>query len=182
MEFFHYDPNKLILQAAFMGGFIYWFRGQKSTAVKPALQAFFALPYAGRVYAAGFPWWVALGVWIITTAAVWTGHGNWQALTQPNYPPPGDDKERLEPLIYWLKPHLPDYWYKVIGLTLTGLVVTLPTGLLLLSPSIVLSAFWKPAAYMFGWWTYPRQKHFAPTQIGEAGTGAGMWSTLVMSL
>lgn len=170
------NPGTLA-EAFLIGGLVYWYRGQGRTKIpKPILQALFAFPYAVVTLHHGLI--IAAANWIVTTFAVWTGHGNWQSPTQPSEPPPGAKQERLEFLIYWLKPYLSDYCYKVTGLTLTSLAVTLPTALIERNPYVALTALCKPAAYMIG---AAGQKLLPMTQFGEAGTGAGMWSTLLLT-
>lgn len=163
------------------GGYVYWIRGQSSTVPKPIYQILFALPYATLV-CVQYNWYIALIILVITTLGVWTGHGNFQPLEEPQNPPSTADDERLEFIIKPLKNKIPQYWYKVLGLFITGLSITLPTGLVLLNPWIVLSAVFKPLAYMTGWYSVKYQTKIVPTQVSEILTGAGLWVSLLMGV
>lgn len=117
---------------------------------RPLPQIALAIPFA---YVTPLSWgqplcfWIAGAVLILTTLAWLTGHGRFFSLDAPLTGKP----ETLEFLIKWLIPYVPAYWYKALGLALTGIAVTLPAGIACLNPILALSGVLKAPAYMFGW-------------------------------
>ena len=141
----------------------------------------FSLPYAMFVLAAmDYTLWgfVAAGaVLILTFTAVATGHGNYQDLgewkNENHY-----KSEQTEFLINWLMGRINNYWYDALGLSVTGLIITLPAGIVLCSPLIALSGALKGPAYMVGALVSKRW----PTRAGEWLTGACLWGSLAAIL
>ena len=82
-----------------------------------------------------------------------TGIGNFRDLATSTF---SIKLEKLEFIILWLKPKMPEYWYDVLGLSLTGL--TAVSGGLLIAPYnplgaclIALGGLLRPIGYMIGW-------------------------------
>lgn len=91
-----------------------------------------------------------------------TGHGGGMDLGHsPEEPGKGREAEKIEYLILWLDGQLSKYWYDALLLALTGLLVTVPAGILVafISPFwgafLAVSGITKPIAYMIGWAIYP---------------------------
>lgn len=163
-----------------LGAWLYRWRGlahpKKKYFPRPFNQMVFALPYALFTFffwyhIIGFNYALAIGiaVWGLTTLGALTGHGGGHDL--------GSDKderddERLEFLIKWLKPKIPEYWYDVLLLSITGLAVTIPAGIATLNPLLALSGLFKGPAYMVSWAVGEK------TEGGELLTGAVLWGAL----
>lgn len=152
------------------GACLYRWRGAKHDWKKytprPLTQMILALPYA---YLCLYDWRIALVVFIVTTAALSTGHGGFFDLgtwTRKR------DAESLEPLIRWLRDDLPRYWYDVLGLMVTGLAVTLPCGIMTGNWIIALSGLLKAPAYMISLRVNGR------TELGEYITGFFLWGVI----
>ena len=145
-----------------LGGIIYRWRGS-SHSYRPLPQLLFSLPFA--VYSP-YP----LVVFALTFLAVCSGHGRWMSLKHPLTGKP----ERTEFIIQWLENKLPPYWYKVLGLSLSGMLITLPAGIAALDPFLAVSGILKAVAYMIGW-----QSKRYQTEIGEFLTGIFLWGVLV---
>lgn len=91
-----------------------------------------------------------------------TGHGGGMDLGHSNEEAGnGRTPEKVEFLILPLYNKIPRYWYDALLLALTGLIVTIPTGIVIadINPFwgvfLALSGLTKPIAYMIGWVTYP---------------------------
>lgn len=155
-----------------LGAFIYRWRGMshpyKKYFPRPFNQMVFALPFAYEAFI-HTDILVALVVLALTTLGVLTGHGRGMSLNEPLTGKP----ETLEFLIRFLENKIPVYWYKVILLSITGLAITLPSGIVTLNPILALSGILKGPAYMLG--------HFGSkrgTESGELLTGAALWGIL----
>lgn len=88
-------------------------------------------------------WWPLS---IVCIAGAWAGralgHGGFYDLgTSPKEPGNGRDKERIEHLIYWLYNRIPRFWYDFMGLSLSGLTVTLIPAIVVACYGHYLSAF-----------------------------------------
>jgi len=160
---------------AIAGGCLYRWRGMSSPYKKyfprPFNQIAFALPYAFACM--GTSWWAVLPVLVLTTLGVLTGHGGWMDLGK--WQSERDD-ETLEFIIKWLKPRMPLYWYDALGMSITGLAITLPAGLVLMNPYIALSGALKGAGYVVA------DKLGLGTEGGEFFTGALLWGSLSIAL
>jgi hypothetical protein len=160
-----------------MGAALYRWRGmahpKKHWFPRPFNQIAFALPFALLVVA-HYGWNdVAFGVGfialVLTTLGVLTGHGGGHDLG--TYEGERED-ERLEFIIKPLKSKMPEYWYDMLLLSITGMAITLPAGLLTLNPALALSGLAKGPAYAvarFGG---------TGTDGGELLTGAVLWGAL----
>jgi len=122
-----------------VGAALYRWRGHASKYKKylprPFNQILFSAPYA---YIAGFWWFLVLP---LTTLALLTGHGNFFLRGS------GGDDETTEFIIKWTKPHLPLYWYRALGLSMTGILITLPAGIATGNPYLALSGALKGVSY-----------------------------------
>lgn len=147
----------------FLGDLIYRLRGSEYN-IRPIGQALFAAPYG--VLVGGLP---GFAVWVFTTIMVCLGYGRGISLEKPNMI---GEPEKIEFLIKWLQPHISVYWYKVSILSLSGLLITLPAGLLTLNPIVALSGLLKGPAYALSF------KLGKGTEGGEYLTGALLWGVL----
>lgn len=99
-----------------------------------------------------------------------TGHGRGISLEERLRGKP----EKVEMATLWLEPHISVYWYKVAILAATGLLGSVPAGIIygwhagaLYGLILALGGLFKPLAYMLGWkWWI-----IAPTAAGEILTG-----------
>ena len=181
------------------GAVIYRWRGHASVYKKyfprPANQIAFASAYAYIAYLETnlFIGCICL---IVATLATLSGHGNY--FIGGKHPTPYEP-ETTECVILWLKPHLPDYIYRNLGMAVTGLVVTIPCGIATLNPFIALSGALKAPAYMIGHYIHthapmvnkingvgnpykgvrylPRHLDLS-TEMGEFLTGLFLWGSL----
>jgi len=184
------------------GACVYRWRGSSSKYKKflprPINQLLFALPFAYFALSAG--WFPAFIVWVFTTLFTLSGHGNSMDLA---HAPRGVDNERYEMLIFWLRGKVPEYWYDVMGLAVSGMLVSLPLGVAIGNPLVAVSGALKAPAYMIGWFMHeycpkvkkingignnyygvkylPRHLDLA-TEIGEFLTGFLMWGSLWLLL
>lgn len=175
----------IIILSAILGAAIYRWRGSDHT-FRPFSQMVFAMAFGlvTQTFYEPLPLWESLCIYtavlIPTFAAVCTSHGGFQDLG--TWTAPRSD-ERLEFIIKRLRGKIPEYWYDVLGLAVTGMAITLPCGIATLNPLIALSGALKGPAYMIGrvvWGMFPydRKPMFA-TEIGEILTGAFLYGVLV---
>lgn len=160
------------------GAFLYRWRGmdhdKKEWFPRPFNQILFAFPYAfiTYLYYCDEQVFTALifggVVWFLTSLAVLTGHGRGHDLGDTDEGEP----ETLEFLIDWLKPHVPLYWYDMALLSVKGLAITLPAGLLTMNPALALSGSLVGPAY--GVAKFGR----TGTNGGELLAGAVLWGCL----
>lgn len=104
------------------------------------------------------------------------------------------DLEKLEYLIAPLRGRMPEYWYDVLLLSITGLAATLIAGVLisfiwpLNGVLIIVSGLLKGPAYMIGWAIYPNgsgkgiSQLNEATQIGEFLTGFIAWGAIGLAI
>lgn len=103
-----------------LGAVIYRLRGSKYN-VRPVFQMWFAVTYAYLVLLE-YNLIASFLILAITTLAVCVGHGRFISLDAGLK---DTDPECIECLMTPFQ-GLSDYWYKVLGLSLTGLLITLP--------------------------------------------------------
>lgn len=122
-----------------------------------------------------------------------TGHGGgMDAGHSDDEPYNSREPEKLEFLILWLHGKIPQYWYDILLLTITGLAVTLLSGIIVafINPFwgvfLALSGATKGVAYMIGWHHYPTGEGNGfkwlneATAIGEFLTGYFAYAALGM--
>lgn len=163
---------------ALYGGALYRWRGHASKYKKyfprPFNQIAFAAPYAALCYPV-IGWW-CLGILVVTTLSVLTGHGKWMDLGT------WDEKasdETIEFPIKFLESKLSSYWYDVVGMSWSGLVITIPAAIVTISPLLAVSGSLKGVAYMIG------RKFFdedVATDRGEFLTGFFLYLCLAFYL
>ena len=173
--------NKLYgLFWAIVGAVVYRVRGGLAPALpRPVDQLIFALPYAAIAYKlSGRNIWWFMGVLILTTLAVCSGHGEYFDLgrvTRPVSP------ERLDFIvsIFFGADTFDNFWRDGFGLAVTGMAVTLPCSICIaihkryaLSAMLFLSGALKFPAYYIGW-------EFGGTEIGEFLTGFFLWGSAI---
>ena len=160
----------MIILAIIFGAFVYRMRGgMKPSFPRPFDQVIFSLPFGYVAYAeAG----IVLGLvcLVLTAIAVSTGHGG--AMDLGSWMKERDD-ERLEFIVKPLRGKISGYWYDVILLAVTGVVVSLPVGIITMNPFLALSGLMKAPAYMLA------KKADAGTEGGELLTGATLWGALI---
>ena len=166
----------LILKIIFslLGGCLYRWRGHASKYKKyfprPFNQIVFAAPYAAITYLATGLWWAALIVLALTTLATLTGHGNHLDLgTMPEGKP-----ETTEFLIKPFKSKLPSYWYDVLGMSMSGMLITASAGIATGNIPLILSGLLKGPAYMIG------NKTTNDTALSEFLTGLFLYGALAL--
>jgi hypothetical protein len=176
----------LLILAAMCGLAVYRLRGSDDSPPRPIMQLTFCLPYAliallsvssthGLISGVG----CGIVVWIASTLAISTGHGNFQDLGTWLKP---TSSETMEFIIRWAKPLLPGFWYDGLGLALIGLLVTIPCGLAVQSWCVALSGALEAPAYIIGYLLTKKQtvkwQGMAGTEIGEMLTGFFLWGAL----
>lgn len=161
----------MTLLLALYGVFMNRWRGHASKYKRffprPLPQIALAIPYAYVTPLSwGFPeaYWIAGGVLIATTLGWLTGHGKFMDLG--TWKAPAKD-ETLEFLIRVQRGRIPEYWYDTLGLAVTGIAVTLWSGIATGNPLLALSGVLKAPAYMIGRRFFPGYE----TAVGEALTG-----------
>ena len=145
------------------------------------VQWIYALPYLFITFMSSS---FAFIVYLIAVLGKRTGHGGGIDLGHSSEEPKqGRKVEKLEYLVLWLNGKLSKYWYDASILALTGLLVTVPAGILIAFTHpfwgvfIALSGASKPIAYMIGWAIYPNSNGKGwkwlneATAIGEFLTG-----------
>jgi len=169
-----------ILMFALLGGFVSRMCGGMPPKLPWGLdQHIYAAPYAFVVWPVS--WIASVASYVGAFLGKRTGHGN--GIDAGHVPHPSDD-EKLEFLIKWLHGRIPEYWYDILLLSITGFAVTLVAGVCLLFVNplagtvIALSGLTKGFAYMVGWFVYPNgssknayKELNEATEIGEFLTG-----------
>jgi hypothetical protein len=167
----------IILLMAIVGGIIFRWRGGgehesfKKFMPRPVDQILFSSPYIFIAYSV-LDVYLASLVSILTVVAVSKGHGKVYDLGTAAKPstPFGNDYEFYDPWIHKLYNKLSPFWYDAIGLAITGLVYTLPLGVMLLNPIydmflpallLGLSGALKSPCYMLGLWFHRNHKDLA---------------------
>ena len=148
-----------------IGAFLYRIRGGMAPHFpRPIDQALCAIPY-GIIVLMSCGWLLGLLTFVLTTAMFARAHGNTMDLGDFDREP-----EWYEFLIRpWLFDKVPLYWYDLIGHSISGLVCTLPAGILTLNPFLALSGALKGPAYALG------KAAGSSTEGGELLTGAVLW-------
>lgn len=168
-----------IFFVAILGGAIYRARGAGLWQLpRPIWQVAFALAYG---LAVGAPWWLAISVLVLTTAAVLTGHASYIDLGTVragalNAPADGRSDE-------WYGAWMPGsgYWRDFAGLAISGLLITAPSGIAFAAEgrtwqgiAILFSGVLKAVAYALG--------RFIPVAdklaVSEPLCGALLWGAL----
>lgn len=155
--------------------------GMKPHLPGPVPEVLFALPYALVAAVVWHNWFgltaaitVGLATLGITTWTQVKGHGRGLGLGEPMKP--GAEPEDIEWPILWLEDKLPTYWYKALIMAVSGLIITVPCGILTLNPMLALSGLSKAPAYMLSY------KAGANSEGGELLTGAVLWGALLIGL
>lgn len=175
------------------GALVFRARGGKPNIPRPIEQAVYSLPFAFIAYI-GTPQMIILGlqliyefgyyrealtlvVWALTTVMVLKGHG--RNMDLGTYEKPAEP-EWYEFVIRKLEKKLSQYWYDVVGITLSGITYAIPLTIVTLNPLCLLAGAMKGPAYMIGWKFFKRKQ----TEVGEYLTGAFQWAALglLMSL
>ena len=156
-------------------------------------QWLYSLPYALLAPATGL--WAVLaysGAFLSKR----TGHGRGMSLKEPMKP--GSEPEKLEYLILWLQPYLPNYVYKCLILAVIGIagkagaaIALAATGNIVAGLFTLISGLGKPVAYMIGWTIFPDgggnnddypEEFNEATELGEGLSGLFDGITLTISL
>lgn len=185
-----------IASAAGLGAFIYRARGAGWSwwpIERPWNQLIVSLPFLPlALIAFGVEWFgigVALGLLVLGTVTAGMGHGDYMRLTRHSEGHAVKDEEEVGIILKWLFPSLSiggsRYWYEFVGLSLTGLIVTLPVAIVLAVQGFILAAilcfmagFLKGAAYELGWRVNPN----GGTDYGEWFFGAVLWGLLISAI
>lgn len=182
--------------AALVGAAIYRLRGWNPAPEgvtlwwkrRPLLQLAFALPY-GALACVACGWLPGLIVLALTTGAVVTGHASYIDLNgvrpgAANAPADGQIDEWYGGWIPW--PHT--YIHDFLGLTVAGLLITVPAGLAaavwgfpMIGTLVALSGVLKPFAYAGA--RFVPQRWIADLRwIDEPLCGALLWGSLAAIL
>lgn len=158
---------------AIPGALLYRWRGSSLwTPPRPIVQAMIAFPFAGPVLTHQY---VALVVFLLTTAALCIGHGQYQSMGKP------DTTHDTSSVDFLLKPFFKDdpagFRHCFAGMALTGLLVTLPAGLFSLHPLLGVSGVLKAVAYVLGARILPA-KYQILGDTSEFLTGLAFWGIL----
>lgn len=162
-----------ILIFAILGALIFRWRGMDYN-LHPLPQMLFALPYAI------FCGWWAIIVYPITVIAVILGHGQY-------FLPPSDKKlDNCQRYDFLLVPFFGEdprltgapitnllYWRCFCGMAVSGLLVTIPSGIALHSPIIALSGALKAISYAVD---------NGNTKIAELLTGFFLYGALAIGI
>ena len=171
--------------AAILGAIVYRLRGwspplpERWWKRRPILQTVFALPYGIVAYLHSDPI-IALFAFILTIGAVITGHASYQDLgTSVRLPTDGQTDE-------WYGRWIPlegSYIHDFIGLMVSGLLITAPCGVVLVSSghlwagiAVLASGLLKGPAYAIGR-LIPVSDHL---KTCEPICGAFLWGSLAM--
>ncbi len=169
------DINILVMMIA--GAILYRWRGSDYSLPRPVLQAVIALPFALLAYQT----WFSIGLWcpilVLTTAALCLGHGQYQDLGTWKGP---IKVSSIDFIIsrFWG----PDfegrcsYWRDFFGMAVSGLLVTLPAGIITCHPLLALSGALKAVGYAISW------RVVKGTWLGEVLTGAVLWGAVAFYL
>lgn len=165
----------LIIVLAAIGAYLFRMRGGSlgPSLPRPFEQALFCLIFAPIAYfsldGALQSYWlygVSFVVYALAVVAVLKGHGRNMDLGHFHKPNSETEPEWYEWSIKWLIGKVPEYWYDVVGIGVSGFTYTLIPGLCLaiagplsglplwtipLGVFLALSGFTKSAAYMIGW-------------------------------
>lgn len=147
-----------------------WHGGGFFRISKAWISIIWALPFA---YLVGtYNSWLVLPALTLCALGKSTGHGNWFDLATM----PQGTRERLEFIIRPLYNRIPEYWYDVLGLAITGLAAV-SGGLLILPYSpvgaalIMACGLIKALCYMVGRWIRQNKDNPEATEVGEYLTG-----------
>lgn len=121
----------------------------------------YALPYLFVC----LPSWWAVAAYLAAVLGKRTGHGGGLDLGRWAGP---RETEKLEYLIVWLRGRIPEYWYDVLIMAITGLSVSLVAGIVTGNIWIALSGLLKAPAYMIGWAVYPNGHGKGIPHLNEA--------------
>lgn len=165
-----------------LGAFLYRLRGMNNK-YRPWAQIIFSFPFAWVVYETYkdahlepvFFLSLCLTVWVFTSLSVLTGHGN--GIDLGTYEKETED-EATEFLVKWLKKSLTPKAYDVLLLSMTGLLVTLPAGLVTLNPILAVWGILKGPCYLLAEWGLRKHTKDAHIEAGELLTGAILWGAL----
>ena len=163
-----------------IGGILYRARGGWPDIPRPIEQCLFCLPVL--LFVIYVPWYTAICAYALSVVATLKGHGKHMDLG--SYDKPADD-EWYEFLIKWLENKIPVYWYDVIGISLSGLFITLPLILVTTNAFVILAGSLKGLAYMIGWSCKLPSVELgkftisAPTEWGEFLTGLFIWAVIL---
>jgi hypothetical protein len=164
----------LIIVLAAIGAYLFRMRGGSlgPSLPRPFEQAIFCLIFAPIVYlsldGALQSYWLygtAFTAYALAVVAVLKGHGRNMDLGHYHKPNSETEPEWYEWTIKWLVGKVPEYWYDVVGIGVSGFTYTVIPGLVVafaplsgyslwaipLGIGLALSGFTKSLAYMIGW-------------------------------
>jgi len=129
----------------------------------------YAVPFAAFSYLETQNLYIVFAAFVLCSLGKSMGHGGFFDLG--HWDKPRDD-ERLEFMIKWLKPYLPEYWYDALGMALKGLCEV--SGAIVANPIMAFAGLLKGPCYMAGWKFSPNK----PTEFGEYASGAVQYGFL----
>jgi hypothetical protein len=124
----------------------------------------------------GWRIWLVLAIaYIAAVTGKRTGHGGGIDMGHSSEEVgAGRDPEKLEYPILWLNGVIKTYWYDALLLGITGIVGTIPAGIILsffhggAGLLLAVSGATKPLAYMIGWAVYPNGHGKGIPHLNEA--------------
>lgn len=170
----------LMILSALAGAALYrWRGGMPPDMPKVVKVSVWAIPLAvaaamSTPWDVLFPWEVGLAVLLATYFATKTGHGSYMDLgTMPK-----PDNELLRYVLDLFMENTSNFTRDFIGLSLTGLLVTLPVGIAMANPLVAASGLLKAPAYWLGQSlpSLPQLRGF--TEWGEALFGAVVYASV----
>jgi len=176
----------LTIIMAIIGGFISRDCGKDKPLFRYGLSQFvYALPYGLVPLLAGLP--ISAGIsYAGAVLGKRTGHGQYVSSGKNKHPV--SQQDRIDPFVrfFFGVEGKDNYWRNKFGLAVTGLICTLPLGILwafqidaLAGLAIGLSGASKALAYAIGWAGYDHvNKRIHPTLVGEVLTGVFGWGAL----
>lgn len=172
-----------------IGGILYRMRGGWPDWPRPIEQMLFCLPVLVLCLPLGYL--SAACLYAVSVAACCMGHGHNMDLGSYE----GEaEYEVYEKYTGYYKLHgkIPEYWYDVGGVAISGLLITLP--LIFVSPVLAFSGVLKAPAYMIGWLMHPNYDDGkikisigkftidSATAWGEFLTGVFIWGSLILGV
>ena len=171
----------LVVGAAILGGILYRWRGGAFFSAPRWLRlGVWTVVWFAPAFFLDFPWWAVLLAGAASTYGLSIGHGSYQDFGYKSQP----THEQMCAIVHILTSRRNDYVHDSIGMALTGVVMTLPIGVLGIAFGhwwfilAGLSGLYKTLAYFIGWEYFHRtgrradQAIWQPTGTGEVLTGA----------
>lgn len=172
----------LSLLGAILGAILYRMRGGWPSSPRPVEQMLFCLPVIPLSLSLEW-YWIVL-IYGLSVGMCAKGHGKNTDLGTYKEPADFEDYDKWTGY-YKLNGKIPEYWYDVGGIAISGLIISLP--LIVVNPLAAFAGLLKAPAYMIGWAMHPKGDNGklkfnvykftveSATEWGEFLTGLFMW-------